>query len=68
MDGQAGAGASPRSPPPLLPPPLALNAEQLAAACAPIGEALLVLAAAGTGKTTTMRERVSWMLQQVCIH
>ena len=42
-----------------------LNDEQLAAAHAPLDEALAVLAAAGTGKTTTMLERVCHALRQV---
>jgi DNA helicase-2/ATP-dependent DNA helicase PcrA len=40
-----------------------LNAEQRAAATHP-GERLLVLAGAGTGKTTTLCGRVAWMLTQ----
>lgn len=42
-----------------------LTDEQTAVAYAPPDEALAVLAAAGTGKTTTMLERVRFLLQQV---
>ena len=42
-----------------------LNEEQAAAARAPLEQALVVVAAAGTGKTTTMLERLSFMLEQV---
>lgn len=41
-----------------------LNAEQITAAHHPIGEAALLLAGAGSGKTTTLTERVSWLLEQ----
>ena len=40
-----------------------LNAEQRAAATYP-GETLLILAGAGTGKTTTLCSRVAWLLAQ----
>jgi DNA helicase II / ATP-dependent DNA helicase PcrA len=41
----------------------ALNPEQLAAATHPTGP-LLVLAGAGTGKTTTLAARVAWLIDQ----
>ena len=44
---------------------IALNTEQLAVVQAPLDQAVCVLAAAGTGKTTTMSQRVRWMLEQV---
>src|SRR5437773_3852919 len=40
-----------------------LNAEQLAAVTHP-GGPLLVLAGAGTGKTTTLSSRVAWLVEQ----
>ena len=39
--------------------------QQLAVVQAPLDQAVCVLAAAGTGKTTTMSQRVRWMLEQV---
>jgi DNA helicase-2/ATP-dependent DNA helicase PcrA len=41
-----------------------LNAEQLRAATAPADRPLLVLAGAGTGKTTTLSARVAWLIEQ----
>lgn len=50
----------------LAPPALALT-EQAAAARAPLNEALVLIAAAGTGKTFTMLERVAFAVEeQVC--
>lgn len=46
------------------PPPPALTAEQAAAAHAPLDEALVLIAAAGTGKTSTMLERVAFAVEQ----
>src|ERR1035438_7866867 len=40
-----------------------LNAEQRAAATYP-GQTLLILAGAGTGKTTTLCSRVAWLIAQ----
>ena len=42
-----------------------LDAEQQAAAVAPLGQALAVVAGAGSGKTTTMIERVVFLMRQV---
>ena len=50
--------------PPLQPPP-PLNAEQRAVTEADLDTPLLVLACAGTGKTTAIIERVAFMIQQV---
>lgn len=50
------------SPPPV---PTNLTPEQAAAAHAPLDQPLMILAAAGTGKTTTMLERCRFMLEQV---
>lgn len=44
-----------------------LNEEQLHAAHAPLDKALAVLAAAGTGKTTTMLERCHYMALQASV-
>src|SRR5580692_300314 len=41
-----------------------LNAEQRAAATFPGGGPLLILAGAGTGKTTTLCARVAWLLAE----
>jgi len=41
-----------------------LNDEQQLAAYHPIGEAALLLAGAGSGKTTTITERISWLISQ----
>lgn len=43
---------------------MGLNEEQLAAATHPQGEAALLLAGAGSGKTTTLTERISWLIEQ----
>lgn len=43
---------------------MALNGEQLAAAHHAQGEAALLLAGAGSGKTTTLTERISWLIEQ----
>lgn len=58
----AAAAAGPPPPPALL---ARLNAEQLAVAQFAIDRPLLVLACAGTGKTTTLMARVAEMLRQV---
>jgi DNA helicase-2/ATP-dependent DNA helicase PcrA len=42
----------------------ALNDEQRAAATHPAGGSLLILAGAGTGKTTTLCARVAWLLAE----
>lgn len=42
----------------------ALNDEQRAAATHPAGASLLILAGAGTGKTTTLCARVAWLLAE----
>ena len=54
-------------PAPLVIPPRArpLDAEQQAAAAAPLGQVLTIEAGAGSGKTTTMVERVVHLLTQV---
>jgi superfamily I DNA/RNA helicase len=41
-----------------------LNEEQMAAATHPPGEAALLLAGAGSGKTATLTERISWLIEQ----
>ena len=41
-----------------------LNEEQLKAATHSIGEAALLLAGAGSGKTTTLTERITWLIAQ----
>jgi DNA helicase-2/ATP-dependent DNA helicase PcrA len=41
-----------------------LNEEQIKAATHPQGEAALLLAGAGSGKTTTLTERISWLIGQ----
>lgn len=43
---------------------MGLNEEQMAAATHPQGEAALLLAGAGSGKTTTLTERISWLIAQ----
>jgi hypothetical protein len=58
MENPAGAPASPLADTPLTP-------EQLGVVEAPIDEALAVLAAAGTGKTTTMVARTRFLLSKV---
>jgi DNA helicase-2/ATP-dependent DNA helicase PcrA len=41
-----------------------LNSEQLLAATHPQGEAALLLASAGSGKTTTLTARIVWLIKQ----
>lgn len=41
-----------------------LNDEQRAAATHPPGEAAILLAGAGSGKTTTLTERIAWLVSQ----
>jgi DNA helicase-2/ATP-dependent DNA helicase PcrA len=43
---------------------MSLNEEQLKAATHPQGEAALLLAGAGSGKTTTLTRRISWLIEQ----
>lgn len=43
---------------------MGLNEEQLKAATHPDGEAALLLAGAGSGKTTTLTHRISWLIEQ----
>jgi DNA helicase II / ATP-dependent DNA helicase PcrA len=42
----------------------ALNTAQKAAAAAPPGRPLLIVAGAGTGKTQTLTARVGWLIEQ----
>lgn len=63
-ESQGKAGAVDTSPTTVAGPHVQLNDEQRQAAHAPLDKALAVVAAAGTGKTTTMLERCRYLMSQ----